>query len=125
MIRKTLKATTESTFCVQLPSIAHHGMPTPTGTGFFVSADGWFMTAAHVITENNQPSGPPRKDLDQAWLMKEIRVAEGGPGAMCQAVTFGHIFPEFDVALLKIDFSANAGKGWFKRRSEFPFITVS
>lgn len=102
-----------------------HGMPTPIGTGFFVSPDGWFVTAAHVITENNASDGPVRKDLNQAWLIKERRIADGRPGAMCQAVSFGHIIPHLDFALLKIDFSANANKAWLKERKEFPFLSAS
>lgn len=99
-------------------------MPTPTGTGFFVSPDGWFITAAHVITEDGYANGPVRKDLNQTWLMKEIRFA-GAPQAMCQAVSFGHVIPHLDFALLKVDFAANANKAWLAGKSAFPFLPVS
>lgn len=101
-------------------------MPSPIGTGFFVSPDGWFVTAAHVITENNAPDGAVRSDLGAAWLMKEARPV-GGSGwtSMCQAVSFGEVLPELDIALLKVDFDANAGKEWLKGRTGFPSITVS
>lgn len=125
MIRQTLAATRAATFCVQLLSAAHDGMPIPTGTGFFISPDGWFVTAAHVVTEDNQPGGPIRRDLDQAWLMQETRIAGGAPGAICQFVSLHRLLPEFDLALLKVDFSRNANKEWLKSRSGFPNLTVS
>jgi hypothetical protein len=83
MIRRTLTATQLATFSIDLPNANANGMPTPMGTGFFVSPDGWLITAAHVVTKNNRPDGPPRDDVENAWLMKEAR-----PGAfmsgMCQ-----------------------------------------
>ena len=125
MIRQTLPNTQAATFCVELPNAQKHGMPSPSGTGFFVSPDGWFVTAAHVITENNTSDGPVRKDLNQTWLMKETRLAGAPPGAMCQAVSFGHVIPHLDFALLKVDFAVNANKAWLEGRSEFPFLSVS
>lgn len=100
------------------------GMPTPTGTGFFVSPDGWFITAAHVITENGQPDGPIRGDIDQSRLMKEARPGQF-IGGMCQAVKFEYIDPATDFALLKVDFAANANKDYLRNRSGFPYIEVS
>lgn len=64
MIRQHLADTKRATFCVEFCN----PLPTPAGTGFFVSPDGWFVTAAHVITENNCSDGPVRKDIAEAWL---------------------------------------------------------
>jgi len=89
MIRRTLPHTQAATFSVLLPDQKKQGMPTATGTGFFVSPDGWFVTAAHVISENGQPNGQVRGDVSQGWLMKETRIAGGAPGAMCQFISFG------------------------------------
>src|SRR3989304_8968427 len=125
MIRNTLARTQASTFCVELPNQQQHGMPTPTGSGFFVAPDGWFVTAAHVVTEDHQPGGRIRADLNQAWLIKETRVPGGIPGAMCQAVSFGHVIARLDFALLKVDFQANAKKAWLDGATEFPFLGVS
>jgi len=125
MIRRTLAATQMATFSILLPDEKKGGMPTATGTGFFVSPDGWFMTAAHVITEDGQSNGPVRQDLSNTWLMKETRIAGGVPGAMCQFVSFGHVLPDFDVALLKVDFSKNANKHWLTARTTFPYLEVS
>lgn len=124
MIRKTLKSTQLATYSVDLPNPNMKGMPTPKGTGFFVSPDGWFVTAAHVITQNNQSDGPVRSDIDQARLMKEARPGAFNSG-MCQAVEFGFIDPSTDFALLKVDFSANSKKDHLRNFSGFPYIEVS
>jgi serine protease Do len=123
-IRRTLKATQLATYSVDLPNPKNMDMPSPTGTGFFVSPDGWFVTAAHVITQNNSSDGPVRTDIEKAWLMKEARPGEMTSG-MCQAVKFEYIDPKTDFALLKVDFDANANKQHLKGLSGFPFIEVS
>lgn len=123
MIRKTLKEVRDATFCIELPNQSQHGMPTPTGTGFFISPDGWFVTAAHVITKNGAANGDKRDDIDQAWLDKEPKGI--GPGNMCQFVELKYVLPEFDFALLWVDFQKNSNKEWLKGRSEFPYIKVS
>jgi hypothetical protein len=124
-IRGTLGLTKQATFCVELPSERKHGLPTPTGTGFFISSDGWFVTAAHVITEDGSPGGPIRSDIDQGWLMKEGQPSGFGPRAMCQFISFGHVIPEIDVALLRVDFEKNAEKEWLKGKIAFPHLTPS
>lgn len=125
MITNTLANTKAATFSVDLPHQARQGMPTPKGTGFFISPDGWFVTAAHVITDDNNSDGNIRSDLHQAWLMKEIRVPGGPPGAMCQNVSFGHVIDSLDFALLKVDFQANANKAWLVGKNQFPYLEVS
>jgi len=124
MIRKSLTAVKAATFSVLLPDPKQKGLPTPSGTGFFVSPDGWFITAAHVITENGKSDGPLRKDISSSWLMKEPAYA-GDAGAMCQHVSFELLDPSLDFALLKVDFDKNADKAWLKQLENFPFIEVS
>ena len=119
MIRKTLPQVKAATFCIELPNKNQNGMPAPTGTGFFISPDGWFATAAHVIMEN----GKQRSDIDKSFFMKE---SDGvGPGGMCQFMTLEHVLPQYDIALIKVDFEKNSNKDWLKGRSDFPFIQVS
>jgi serine protease Do len=127
MIRKSLMMTKEATFAIELPSAHHQGMPTPVGTGFFVSPDGWFVTAAHVITENGKSDGPIRNDLSKSFIMKETRLGEGCDPCpiMCEGLSFEYLDPLTDFALLKIDFKANATKAWLKDKSEFPYIEIS
>lgn len=123
MIRKTLSRIREATFCVELPNKTSHDMPTPSGTGFFISPDGWFVTAAHVTSENGTSDGPQRKDIEKAWLMKELTMT--GPSAMCQFIELRHVLPCYDLTLLKVDFQKNSNKEWLKGKTEFPFIPVS
>ena len=124
MIRRTLTATQLATFSIDLPNESAKGMPTPTGTGFFVSEDGWFVTAAHVVTKDNRPEGTPRGDISEAWLMKESRPGEGLMG-MCQYPRLELVEPDFDFALLKLEFGRNSDKGHFKGRTGFPYLVVS
>src|SRR6266540_153585 len=114
MIRRTLLATQDATFCVQLPSLhpAAGGLPVPTGTGFFVADDGWFVTARHVVAHAD---GSLRSDVGDAWLMKEMR-GFGGSGAMCQWPELVFEDAVSDLALLKVDFSRNANKDWLSGR---------
>ncbi len=127
MIRKSLKMIKEATFAISLPNPRHHGMPTPAGTGFFVSPDGWFVTAAHVITENGNSDGPIRKDLSKSFISKEARLDDGSDPLPigCSELSFEYLDPLTDFALLKIDFKANATKAWLKDKSEFSFINIS
>lgn len=124
MIRKTLAATQLATYSVDLPNDRLRGMPSPAGTGFFISSDGWFVTAAHVITENGRSDESVRKDIDQGWLMKERR-GDHPIGGMCQHVRFEYIDPLTDFALLKVDFSLNSEKVQLVGRTGFPFLEVS
>lgn len=124
MIRKTLLNTQQATFSVDLPDSRRSGIPSPTGTGFFVSPDGWFVTAAHVVTMNNAADGTPRTDINQVWLMQPTRSVTDH-GGMCQFVTLDHIDAKNDFALLKVDFQKNSNKEWLKGRTAFPFIQVS
>lgn len=124
MIRQTLQETKRATYSVDLPCCSMKGMPRPTGTGFFVSPDGWFITAAHVVTQNGRPDGPVRDDVDKCWLMKEARPGEFIAG-MCQYVQLDMVIAEADVAILKVDFAANADKEHLRGFSGFPHLTVS
>lgn len=124
MIRKTLENTKKATFAVLLPNRNKAGLPSPIGTGFFISPDGWFITAAHVVTENNQSNGKQRSDIDKGYLQKENRknidIGEG-----CQFFKIDFIIPNLDFALLKVDLEKNRTKEWMKDRTEFPYIKVS
>lgn len=106
MIRKTLTAIQDATFAILFPDENSGGLPTPIGTGFFVSSQGWFATAAHVVTENNESDGSPRKDISEGLLEKEPRKFMD-PGAGCQFFELDLVIPELDFALIKVDFSKN------------------
>jgi len=96
-------------------------MPTPTGTGFFVSPDGWFVTAAHVVTQDKVVR---IDDVQKGWLMAEGE-SGGGFQRMCQGVKVEFVEPSVDFALLKVDFQSNSNKEWMKGLSGFPYIEIS
>jgi serine protease Do len=121
MIRKTLQATKEATFALELPDPAPDGPPTPMGTGFFVSNDGWFVTAAHVISEG----GKVREGISNAFLRKEHDRESGFTKAMCEGLSLDYIDKRSDIALLSVNFEANKNKDWLKGKSGFPFLEVS
>ncbi len=120
MIRRTLGNTKSATFSVDLPNSNIGGMPTPVGSGFFVSAEGWFVTAAHVILDG---SGAIRDDVSDGWLMKESE--PGSSSAMCKAPSVEYVNKELDFALLRVDFESNRERSWLSDRSAFPYIKVS
>jgi len=122
MIRATVANTKDATFCVELPNLQNQGMPTPAGTGFFVSPDGWFLTALHVVAAAIQSNDGALNDPSKWWLMKE---GEGSFGAMCQHVSVGPIIPHLDIAFLKVDYEANKAKAWLSDQDSFPFIKPS
>jgi serine protease Do len=97
-------------------------MPTPAGTGFFISPDGWFLTAAHVVFDRETQA--VRTDISSAWLMKEGRPPNFW-SSMCQHPELVEFLPEIDVALLRVDWEKNKEKKWLKSRSAFPYIKPS
>jgi serine protease Do len=123
VIERTLAATQQATFALLLPDPNQNGLPVPMGTGFFISPDGFFVTAAHVVTQGNTPGGVPRTDISAAWLMKERGIDH--PSAMCHFPELELLLGDYDFALLKLDFEMNANKHWLKGRSSFPYITIS
>jgi S1-C subfamily serine protease len=88
-------------------------MPEPAGTGFFIDASGLFVTALHVV------EGATTNDI---WLMKETVV--GQVPVMLQWPELVKTWPEYDLALLKLDFVRNASKAFLQGASAFPFIDV-
>lgn len=118
-IRKSLPHTKEATFSIDLPNPDMRDMPTPHGTGFFVSSDGWFVTAAHVV----KPKGGPALDVSKGWL-KGVPDA-GPPTRMLRGMSLEVIDERTDFALLKVDLAANATRDWMEGRSDFPHLTVS
>src|SRR5580692_3939698 len=131
MIRRTLANTQAATFAVQMADPQRQGMPVPVGTGFFVSPDGWFITAAHVVTESSHPGGQPHSDIDTWWLVKETRIRPVGTnprvrvGARCQHPRLDLILEAFDIALLKVDFVENSKADFLQGQPGFPFLRVS
>lgn len=136
VIRETLTQTRDATFAVLMPDPSMGGLPTPRGTGFFISPDGWFVTAAHVMLSGD---GKPGAQVSGTTLSQEDRYRVSDPpadfgealktgaygSALCQHVELVHASPSTDFALLKVDFAKNKEKAWLQRRDAFPYITVS
>jgi S1-C subfamily serine protease len=89
MIRKSINRTIESTFIVRIPDPENKDFPTPTGTGFFISSDGYFITAYHVVANVT--------DFSKVWITKP----EFMPPIIAQSVNLIQSFPKCDIAILK------------------------
>ncbi len=123
MIRTHLPAVKAATFCVFLPRPELHGMPGATGTGFFVSADGWFLTAAHVVADMSKQPWTIRADIGQLSLARNYEL--GNPPELCFNINVEYFDPSMDIAILKANFTANSNQAWLKNRTGFPAIEIS
>src|SRR5882672_10973046 len=98
-------------------------MPCPVGTGFFVTHDGVFVTAAHVVTQNYKSDGPPREDIGDGWLMTEPQPGESAR-RMCLGLSLVSVDPQHDIAILKADLATNRDRNCMEQGG-FPFVPVS
>jgi serine protease Do len=127
IISNTLQRTKQATFAIVIP---HTGL-FPLGTGFFVSWDGWFITAAHCVTDINKPDRPVRENIEKAWLMKESKVrlvspADNAPhDKIYQNISIEYIDHSTDFALMKVDIKANQNGHPLIEKTGFPFIDIS
>ncbi|MHA1764763.1 MAG: S1 family peptidase [Promethearchaeota archaeon] len=109
MIRKTIKNTQESTFVVHIPKKELKDFPSPAGTGFFISSEGHFLTANHVV--------------DGVDDFSKVRFSQPD-GAHVLNVSLINRWEKYDLALLKADFEANKNREFFKDRDGFPFLEI-
>ena len=112
MIRKTLKTTKEATFVVTVPDKSRNDFPAPNGTGFFVSDNGYFITANHVVDQLNigDVTDLERPTDSLSVLVKNAKVINK--------------WPNFDLALLKAEFEENKQREYFKTRDNFPYLEI-
>lgn len=118
MIRNSIERTKKSTFLVRVPSTIpeHKGFPSPTGTGFFISADGYFITASHVL--KGVSSGDKLK-LSQPEL--ELTKQDTKP---LEHIDIVKIWPQFDIALLKVNFEKNSKNPLLTNKAEFDYLDI-
>lgn len=110
MIRKTINHTQLATFYISIPNPKLDGMPTPRGTGFFISRNGYFLTANHVI-ENEK---------EITWIMRpSIRVP-----VMVSNLKIIKQWKSFDIALLKADFEENKEKAFLQGKDCFDYLEI-
>lgn len=113
MIRKTLPATRQATFVVTVPDQSRNGFPTPNGTGFFISDNGYFITANHVV-----------EDLTVGDVI-DLERPTSTISALVKGVKLIKKWPEFDLALLKAGFKENQQREYFKERKGFPHLEIA
>lgn len=118
MIRNTLAVTKAATFCVCIDG-GKGAVPEPVGSGFFVSSDGWFITAAHVLTQDQTASGQISNYLNTMILHHAI------PIYSVLGTRLVHFDRINDFALLKADFKDQHNGMLLGGRSDFPFIEIS
>ncbi len=124
MIRKTLSNTKAATFCIEAPDKQMKGMHGPLATGFFISPDGFFVTAAHVVAQDKKCGG----DIDgfvSSFAMTKEQNTGPLPSPYYMKPTLAHVLPELDFALLKVDFEKNSGDPNWGNQSAFPYIAPS
>jgi S1-C subfamily serine protease len=121
MITNTLTKTKEATYAVLVPNPnpERHEFPTPYGTGFFVTKEGHFVTARHVLTykqNGNEVFFDPAK----------IRLTKPDVFPSPQIIGLQLIkeWINFDLALLKVDFESVKNQESFKDRNGFSFLEI-
>jgi hypothetical protein len=101
MIEKSLRYTKNAIVAIIVPhpDPKEQGLPVRGGTGFFVSREGYLITARHVIL--NDSTG---KLYDPSTI--ELEKPEETFSSIGKASSIIKDWPEFDLALLKVDFKA-------------------
>lgn len=122
MIRETLTQTKMATFAVLVPhpDPSYAGFPTPNGTGFFVSKDGYFITARHVLEKKDDSGKAVIHNSAQIKFVKPEII----PQVLVDNIALTKDWPEYDLALLKADFAKNKNKDAFKDKDGFDFLEV-
>lgn len=112
MIRKTLQRTKDATYVIKIPDVKNKNFPTPSGTGFFISKDGYLITAHHVVSTIKIGESIDIERPSQTFF------------ELVQGVELIEVWPQYDLALLKANFEMNKNKDSFKDKNGFPFIEI-
>lgn len=122
MIRSTLLNTKKSTFAIVGPT-ENEKTNSPYGTGFFVSGDGHFVTAAHVLYDpiNNYN---PRFDLSKILLVRDIHDEQKVGNTTCCTGAVIYLDVNNDFVLLKVSDDEIRDTSWLVN-GKFPHLKVS
>ena len=121
-IRDTLERTKRATWAVAFPIRGKELFYWPVGTGFFVSSDGWFVTAKHVLMNRNGTK--IRDDVKKINLKKEHGSLGGDFTPRLISLSLKYVDPKIDFALLKLNFRYNMQNRWLKTKT-IPYVEVS
>lgn len=116
MVNGIVKRVIDATYAVLAPhpNPAYHNAPTIMGTGFFISEEGFFLTARHVLEKEDDSLHTP----DQIIFQKPL------PEPMVKEITMVQDWTEFDLVLLKADFEKNKNRRGFEGKSGFDYLEV-
>lgn len=121
MITRTLAKTKMATFTILVPhpDPNFNGFPIPKGTGFFISKEGYFITARHVL-ECKKGKDAVLQDPVQIRLTKPEVI----PSPQITGVTIVKDWPRYDLVLLRAEFSAVQKQEYFKHKDCFDFVEI-
>jgi len=119
MIRSSLPNTKSATFAglVPHPDARLQGFPTPHGTGFFVSKDGYFITARHVLEKESV--NKTLYNFSEIFLTKPEQLAWD-----VSNLSIVKDWPKWDLALLKADWEKSKSNAAFRGKDGFDFLEI-
>lgn len=117
MITNTLARTKSATCSILVPhpNPAFKGFPTANGTGFFISPDGYFMTARHVLTFQGTLLDASKIILTKPDLF---------PSPHITGLKLVKDWAPYDLVLLKADFDKVKQQESFKSKTTFDYLEV-
>lgn len=98
------------------------GFPTPNGTGFFISSDGYFLTARHVVEDRTAQAIENR--LRPLYTSTDVLLFKPEYPTPVDSLTIIRDWPLFDLALLKVDFDKNKERVGLKGKLGFDFLVI-
>jgi serine protease Do len=94
----------------------HKGFPAPAGTGFFISKDGYFITANHVLQGVKNGN-----DLKLSHPELELKTSGIKP---LEHIDIVQVWPQFDIALLKVNFEKNSNNPLLTNKTMFDYLDI-
>lgn len=116
--KKIIEKVKNATYIVTIPDSnpTNKGFPVPNGTGFFISKNGYFITARHVLEQNS----------DKETLIENKDIILTKPeGHYVDRMVLVKDWKNFDLVLLKTDFSFHKNKIGFEKKEGFDYLLIS